>query len=241
MSVEDIFKYYGFTKSGVDEEKLARNATANGNLNLFHQLNLDAGHGPKYPYTGLWIFTKFPGQTWKILLARKCFGGDPVTNQVGERYKVGHTYLNGEIVDSFGDKSGAAGTRKEFWGKWVSIGGRNDPNVETNVGAALSEFRDEANVDHSISQGLHIIDNYTYSRAMIYMAYLPPDLACQIDDTRGTNADLIFSSRGEIAELKWVPYDHVLDNSVCRNGLTNYAQETYRRVEDYINWIKSIS
>ena len=80
---------------------------------------------------------------------------------------------------------------------------------------------------HIILHNLHFIKSFTYSNTLIYIAYLPPKYAVKLDTSRGTHKRLIISSHGEIAELRWVPYDKVLGNQVMKNGLANYAEKTY--------------
>ena len=238
--MESFFRSFGFKGNSVDDALLSqKNKTPSGNLKIFHHLNLDPGHGPKYGQTGMYVITYIPNKGWCVLMARKCFGGDSARNLPGERFKVGHTNYQGNPVPAFGPKSGAAGTKSKFWGKWVSIGGSNDPSSTSNIHAGLIEFRDEANVDRNITQNLHIIDSYTYTNTLIYVAYLPHQYASQIDTSRGTKKELIFSSHGEIAELRWVPHQHVVDNSILKNGLADYVEETYiKHVWPLIEWLK---
>ena len=62
---------------------------------------------------------------------------------------------------------------------------------------------------------------------MIYLAYLPPIYANKLDTSPGVRKNLIFSSKGEIAELRWIDYDKVIGNIILKNGLADYVERTY--------------
>lgn len=231
MSTASILQKYGFSRHGVDNNKLKKNYGPShiGNFKLFREMKGDIGRGPKYPRTGIYIITKFSNKpTWDVLFARKCFGGDATKGLVGERYKVGHTHhYTKKRVSKYGKSSGAAGTQSQYWGKWVTIGGKNDSKARNNFEAALSEFKDEAGCSSRVSSQLHFIKSFTYANTLIYIAYLPPKYALELDTSRGTHKKLIFDSHGEIAELRWVSYDKVLGNQVMKNGLASYVESTY--------------
>ena len=164
-----------------------------------------------------------------VLFARKCFGGNRAKQQPGERYKVNHTYFRtGKRVEPYGPGSGAAGTSSQYWGKWVTIGGTNSKKAKTSFEAATMEFQDETNSKKNISKQLKMIKSYKYNGTIIYIAFLRPNYARTLDTSKGTNKKLIFASHGEIAELRWVPYNNVLNNSVMKNGIASYVNSTYR-------------
>lgn len=207
---------------------------------MFQKFNSDIGWGPKYPYSGLYVITKPPNKNWSVLFARKAMGGDSINNYVGERFKVGHKYnRNNKRVDAFGKKSGAAGTDMKYWGKWVSIGGKNDRKAKNNFEAALNEFKDETASDSSISRHLHFIYSFVSNNTLIYVAYLPYKYATRLNTRKGTNRDLIFSSKGEIAELRWIEYNNVYNRNYMKNGVANYVLKSYDKyVYSFINSLK---
>ena len=227
--LKNVLKEYGFSKNIVDENKLKNNYDhlKGGNLKIFNKLNGNIGIGPLFSYTAIFIITKFPkNKEWSILFARKAFGGNSSQQRPGERHKVGHTYYTTKsIVKAYGPYSGAAGTKSKYWGKWVTIGGKNDSKASSNFLAAFSEFKDET--ASNLNKHLHFLLSFNNSNTMIYLAYLPPIYANKLDTSPGVKKNLIFSSKGEIAELRWVDYDKVIGNIILKNGLADYVERTY--------------
>ena len=227
--VKTVLKDFGFSKNSANEKKLKNNYhyLKKGNFKIFNKLNGDIGVGPLFPYTAIFVITKFSqNNEWSVLFARKAFGGNSKYQRPGERHKVGHTYYSTKgLVNAYGPHSGAAGTNSKYWGKWVTIGGKNDSKAPNNFIAALSEFKDETASD--VNKHLHFLLSFNNSNTMIYIAYLPPTYANKLTTSRGVQKNLIFSSKGEIAELRWVDYDKVVGNIILKNGLADYVEKTY--------------
>ncbi len=158
--------------------------------------------------TGVYVITFDTSiNKYKVLMARKC--------QEGERWKVKHTFANGTNV--FID-TGAAGTAKDYWGKWVSIGGTNSRTARSSYDAAISEFNDET-ASNDAATKLTFLAQYTWNNMCIYIAYYPYKKSHILSNR--SSKDLIFRSHGEIAELKW----HIIGENL--DDVTSYIQTTY--------------
>lgn len=232
QNTASILHQFGFSKRGVNKNLLKQNfnSVKRGNFNIFQIFNGNVGRGPLLPNSGLFVITKPPNKKWCVLFARKAMGGDRNRNKPGERYKVGHTYYKTrQRVQAYGKHSGAAGTNPRYWGKWVSIGGKNDKRSKSNFEASISEFKDEASIGSNITKHLHYLYSFSNRSTMIYVAYLPWTYASKLNSSRGTKKNLIFSSKGEIAELRWVPFDRILNNTILKNGIADYIKKSYAK------------
>lgn len=158
--------------------------------------------------TGVYVITFDTSiNKYKVLMARKC--------KVGERFEVGHTFANLQQVSV---NTGAAGTNKDYWGKWVSIGGTNSRTAWNSYDAAISEFNDET-ASNDAATKLTFLAQYNWNNMCIYIAYYPYNNSHIL--LNRSRKDLIFSSHGEIAELKW----HIIGENL--DDVTNYIQTTY--------------
>lgn len=152
--------------------------------------------------TGVYVITFDTSiNKYKVLMARKC--------KHGERAGVGHPINR---------NTGAAGTKKSFWGKWVSIGGGNSKTARSSYDAAISEFNDET-ASNDAATKLTFLAQYTWNNMCIYIAYYPHKKSYILSNR--SRRDLIFKSHGEIAELKWHIIGENLDN------VATYIQTTY--------------
>ena len=152
---------------------------------------------------------------YKVLMARKC--------EDGERTKVDHKTAKGETA------TGAAGTKKEFWGKWVSIGGTNSRTTSSSYHAAISEFNDETASEDGATK-LTFLAQYNWKNMCIYIAYYPFQEPNKLIDKSSeklidkSSEKLIFSSKGEIAQLKWHVIGEKLDN------VADYVKTSYTKI-----------
>ena len=167
-----------------------------------------------------------------FLLLRKCMKGerDKVQHRTNEQRKKNLPWsIHGR---------GAAGTDEIYWGMWCTVGGTlSGDEVFKGV---LKELQDECGV----RIGLNELDKLPFE----LLDEQTNNLACEITDlsifpyinyTRSYACfkELIFSSHGEIAEIRLVPLDEIYDKKTrqfkydvnCRNGLTSYVEESFRR------------
>ena len=160
--------------------------------------------------TGVYVITFDTAiNKYKVLMARKC--------QKGERFEVGHTFANGTNVYK---DTGAAGTDRQYYGKWVSIGGTNSRTARYSYDAAISEFNDET-ASNDAATKLTFLAQYKWNNMCIYIAYYPFNNSHIL--LNRSRKELIFSSHGEIAELKW----HIIGENL--DDVTNYIQKTYNK------------
>ena len=154
-----------------------------------------------------------------ILCVRKCYGA--TNNSASERAQVGHRSQNGQLGN------GAAGTNPRFWGHWCTIGGSASPNANNPMHAAILEFRDEVCVNHTISKHLDFKTfeqyNYAYRSNYVFYAKLPWKIACKCVSPDVTNKNVIFSSHGEIAQVKLFKFNefYLNNNSPFHSSLNS--------------------
>lgn len=165
------------------------------------------------------IIVQDPSGYYHILCVRKCFGGDK--HNLSERAQVGHFCQNGQLGN------GAAGTNPIFWGQWCTIGGSASPKANNPLHAAILEFRDEVCVNHTISKHLNFNTlkqhNYVNKSTYVFYATLPWDIARMCVSPHVTNKNVIFSSHGEIAQVKLFRFDqfYLSNNSLAHLSLNS--------------------
>ena len=208
---------------------------------------------PVLPTSALFIFTQQPNGEYYTLLARKCFG--PTQYLKSEREQVKHRqYRN---PNRYG--VGAAGTHKDYWGKWVSIGGGNDKRATSNKEAVEMEFVEECGIEdkwqNSMVKQLNFIDSFPTRHAMVYTAFLPWNFAryLKTGNSFRVKKNLIFASKGEIAELRWIPYqfsdqqrllqnfDNRLDFPIADYVWKSYITHVEEVINNYISMVPSTS
>ena len=194
--------------------KLYRNHVVNSNVyplgNDKGIQNINGTNQILSPCTALFVITFDTSiNKYKVLLARKC--------KVGERWEVGHRDRSNQPVPYH---RGAAGTKKKYWGLWVSIGGTNDSSATSSYDAAIKEFDDEtASNKGDGANYLTFLHQDISSGTCIYIAYYPYQNSGKL--IAKTNRQLIYSSHGEIAQLKWHIIGENLDN------VANYVETSY--------------
>lgn len=171
-----------------------------------------------------------------VILARKCMG--PKGNHLGERDKVKHpTYDQRKNNLSWSIHGrGAAGTNCKYHGKWVTGGG--GLSGDTVFEGIVNELKDEYGVNKNVELKNLAFEVLNDRRNM---------LACQITDLSifpymNTSKEyrcfkeLIFSSKGEIAEIRLVPLKDIYEkktgvfkyNINCRSKLADYVENSFR-------------
>lgn len=165
------------------------------------------------PLTALFVITFDTSiNKYKVLLARKC--------EVGERWKVGHRDRSNQLVPY---ARGAAGTKEKYWGLWVSIGGTNDSSATSSYDAAIKEFDDEtASNKGDGANYLTFLHQDISSGTCIYIAYYPYQNSDKL--IAKTNRQLIYSSHGEIAQLKW----HIIGENLDK--VAHYVETSYTNI-----------
>jgi len=181
-----------------------------------------------------------------VLLARKCMG--PSGTHLGERDIVKHRtneQRKKNLPWSIHGR-GAAGTKYEFWGQWCTAGGTLNGN--TVFEGILNELKDEFGVkltlDNLKKLPFEILDE---SRNMLACEITDLTIFPYLNKTRSHACvkNLIYSSHGEIAEIRLVPLNEIYDkrtgqfkNDVnCRNGITSYVKRSFK--DHYLKYLDS--
>lgn len=196
---------------------------------------------PLYPRTAVIVYTNQK----KVILARKCFG--PTGTKMGERDLVKHpVYIRGRSPVYSLHGRGAAGTPKSFWGTWGTFGGTNHPRATSNLEAGKLEVCEEGDVNMSVVNQLEFQHSFVTSRTMCYIAYCPNPLLRKFKHldkpfhNMTSKKALIFSSHGEIAQLRLVDVKD-LDGFHRRslNGVASYARKSFK--EFVLPFLRSLS
>ena len=103
-----------------------------------------------------------------------------------------------------------------------------DKRSKSNFEASLSEFKDEASIGSNITKHLHYLYSFSFEwKYYDLCSILTLDLCFKTKCIKRHKKNLIFSSKGEIAELRWVPFDRILNNTILKNGIADYVKKSY--------------
>ena len=203
---------------------------------------------PKYKRTAVIVLSALDtGNPW-VILARKCFGPNKPTHPLGERDQVGHRLYNNPTLKQH--NQGAAGTKEKYWGTWGTFGGGNDTHAKSNLHAGKLEVIEEAALG---AEGTQIVNGFIFhhsfviSRTMCYVAECRDTSQFTYLDKKDPQSkrELIFSSKGEIAELRKVrlldirTFDRESRDIHGGKGVASYALNSI--TEHVIPWYEKYS
>lgn len=175
---------------------------------------------PRFRSSAAIVLTIDPHGQLLVLLVRKAFGPSTEPTRPGERFQVGLT------DDRW---RGAAGTARKYWGCWGTPGGTNHPAAMSNTWAAKRETREE-----TCTPGLlmyRLLNSFNSSGTWIGVYFIPWDVAKTMVMGNRTRRQLLQSSKGEIAGLRWFSLYNVLNKTPefhrGSKGLTDYCQRSF--------------
>ena len=155
------------------------------------------------------------------LFCRKALG--PSNGRPGERHAHRHVDQNGGISSW---NAGAAGTNSRYWGTWGTPGGTLNG---WSPDPFLQELKDETASYLSVDQlrrKLTIVGEITAQNGFVLRIYKTANR--NLFNCKERKHELLKCSKGEIAQIKWLPLDNPRrDLNHDTKGIADYAEKTH--------------